>query len=155
MNYDWNWFFSSFCQCAAALIGIIGAFVISRLLGLSEKVNSTIAEFDNLVIQYQKLKSSISKRRFYWYTEKSVRHGTHLINPIRDGDFDDLDQEQIIENILSCDPNLFKIRDAIMEGFNEIKEMYSPKEITSSYHFKDADNISMIANANKSTDIIP
>ncbi|WP_262887779.1 hypothetical protein [Flavobacterium bernardetii] len=42
MSIDWNWFFSSFCQSAAALIGIIGAFIISRLLGLGEKINATI-----------------------------------------------------------------------------------------------------------------
>ena len=39
MNYDWNWFFSSYYQCAATLIGIIEAFVMSKLLGLSVKVN--------------------------------------------------------------------------------------------------------------------
>ena len=34
---DWNWFFAAFAQCAAALIAIIGAFVISKLLGENEK----------------------------------------------------------------------------------------------------------------------
>ena len=29
---DWNWFFSSFAQSSAAIVGIFGAFLITKIL---------------------------------------------------------------------------------------------------------------------------
>ncbi|RWX47315.1 hypothetical protein H206_03730, partial [Candidatus Electrothrix aarhusensis] len=37
---DWNWFFAAFAQCGAALIGIIAAFIISKLLAEDNKYDS-------------------------------------------------------------------------------------------------------------------
>ena len=35
--FDWNWFFAAFAQSGAALIGIIAAFIISKIIGELEK----------------------------------------------------------------------------------------------------------------------
>lgn len=127
MNLDWNWFFSSFCQSAAALIGIIGAFIISRLLGISEKINLTISDFDNLVIEYNKIISSICKRRFYWYTKTNVLYDSDLKDQIKKGEFDKLEKQEILDRIYKSDSNLFKNDKAVLDAFEEVFEKYKPK----------------------------
>lgn len=127
MNNDWNWFFSSFCQSAAALIGIIGAFIISRLLGISEKINSTISEFDNLKIDYNKILLNINNCHFYWYTKMHVRYNSDLHDQIKNGDFDNLNREEILNKIYDLNSHLFKIDEAVIESFEKAYKEYKPK----------------------------
>ena len=61
---DWNWFFASFAQCAAALIAIIAAFIISKLLGEAEKGEIHNSKIDELIIRYNDLFKRISARYF-------------------------------------------------------------------------------------------
>lgn len=117
---DWNWFFSSFCQSAAALIGIIGAFIISRLLGLVEKVNTTMSTFDNLVIEFNRINYSLSKRYFYWYTKKRVEDNDDLKEAVKKGDYNNLERNQILEKIYLLDSKIYKVDDAVIEGFDVI-----------------------------------
>jgi hypothetical protein len=141
MEYDWNWFFSSFCQSAAALIGIIGAFIISRLLGLSEKINSTIADFNSLIIQYQKIKQNLTDRHFYWYTETSVRYDNEIKESICNGDYDNLTESEILGKIYDLDDTLYRIDDAVLEAINDIKDKVKSQvienEILPGFVFKD------------------
>lgn len=126
MSIDWNWFFSSFCQSAAALIGIIGAFIISRLLGLGEKINTTISQFDNYVIESNKIISNISNRRFYWYTKTIVRYDNDIKEGIKNGDYENLTRDEIINKILESDNRLYKVDNAIIEAFDELYKKHKP-----------------------------
>jgi hypothetical protein len=126
MSIDWNWFFSSFCQSAAALIGIIGAFIISRLLGLGEKISGTILQFDKYVIESNKIISSISNRRFHWYTKTMVRYNDDIKEGIKNGDFENLTKEEIINKILKADKRLYKVDNAIIESFEELYKKHKP-----------------------------
>jgi hypothetical protein len=127
MSIDWNWFFSSFCQSAAALIGIIGAFIISRLLGLSEKIGSTISQFDNLVIERSRIIASISNRRFIWYTKTNIKYGSDIKKAIRDGEYDNLDNGDILKKIYETDSRLYKNDEAVLIVFKELYESNRPK----------------------------
>lgn len=67
---DWNWFFSSLSQSAAAIVGIFGAFMISKTLGnqsaftsKSIQLETTIAECENIVEEAKDL-------YLEWYIEK-------------------------------------------------------------------------------------
>lgn len=124
---DWNWFFSSFCQSAAALIGIIGAFVISRLLGIRERANTTISEFDNLIIEFNELILKINSRHFYWFTKSHVKYNSELKELIAAGEFEDLTQEKILEKVYALEDRLYKIDAAVMEGFNYSYDKHKPK----------------------------
>lgn len=126
MNMDWNWFFSSFCQSAAALIGIIGAFIISRLLGISEKINSTISEFDNLAIECNKILLNINNCNFYWFTKSHVKYNSTLKELIKNGDFDNLCREEILDKIYKLDNRLYKIDEAVIESFEKVYKEYKP-----------------------------
>lgn len=54
-NIDWNWFFSSFSQCGAAIIGIIGGFVIYKIIDSNNSFDRINTEFDILVNKYHNL----------------------------------------------------------------------------------------------------
>lgn len=151
MTIDWNWFFSSFAQSAAALIGIIGAFIISRLLGLSEKISSSITHFDNLVIEANKILAGISKRHFYWYTKTNVRYDSDIKEAIRKGDYDNLNRNEILAKIYATDRRLYKVDDAAMEAFNELFNANRPKQTET----KLGGGLSMIHNPPISLDIPP
>ncbi len=120
MIIDWNWFFSSFAQSAAALIGIIGAFIISRLLGLTEKINSTISHFSNLTIEYSRLKASISTRRFEWYTKTKIWYDDDIEKAIERGEFQKLSQDEILKKIYDADNSLYKVDGTVIATFNEL-----------------------------------
>lgn len=126
MNFDWNWFFSSFCQSAAALIGIIAAFVISRLLGLNERVNNLISTFDSLIIDFNKIKSSLSNRAFYWHASASVKYNSKLQNEIKNGLYDGISKEEQIKKVYECVSGIYKIDEAVEKSFNEIYQKLSP-----------------------------
>lgn len=126
MNLDWNWFFSSFCQSAAALIGIIAAFVISRLLGLNEKVNALISSFEGLVIEFNKIKSSLSNRHFYWYTKTYVKYNSKLKDDIKGGLYDGLTKEHQLKKVYENVNGIYKIDEAVEYSFNELYEKLSP-----------------------------
>lgn len=79
MTIDWNWFFSSFSQSAAALLGIIGAFLITRLLNSNEKVNSLINEFEDLKTSFEHIKDFLKIRRFGWYSRNVVRYDESVL----------------------------------------------------------------------------
>lgn len=126
---DWNWFFSSFCQSAAALIGIIGAFVISRLLGISEKISGVISELDNLIIEFNEIILKVNSRHFYWFTKTHVKNNSDLQEQIKNGEFENLTEKEILEKIYNLDDRLYRIDEAILESFNEVYKKHKPEYI--------------------------
>jgi len=124
--FDWNWFFSSFSQCAAALIAIIGAFVISNLLGLKEKINNVISNFDKLLIEYGSLKERITNRNIFNYVENFVRYHPQIKNDIEQGLYDNDVREakifdtEVFEEICRKNPKLYKVKGAILLAFHEL-----------------------------------
>lgn len=128
MNLDWNWFFSSFSQSAAALIGIIAAFAISRLLGLSEKINTLIYTFEELLIEFHKIKASLSNRHFYWYTKTYVEYNSNLKDDIKKGLYDGLTKEKQIQMVYESVNGIYKIDKAVEEAFNELYTKLRPKQ---------------------------
>jgi len=123
---DWNWFFSSFCQSAAALIGIIGAFVISRLLGINDRLNNMFSDFDNLTIEFNETILKINSRHFYWFTKSHVKYNTELKEMIANGEFENLEEKDILKKIYNLDNRLYRIDEAIMESFDYLYKKYKP-----------------------------
>ncbi len=123
---DWNWFFSTLSQSAAALIGIIGAYVISRLLAINSEINALGSELDDLLIDYNGIILKINRIRFEWYTTFLVKNNTKLKKMINKGDFEDLTEDKVIEKIYEIDDSLFKIDDAVLTAYNELRVNYKP-----------------------------
>lgn len=140
--HDWNWFFSSFCQSAAALIGIIAAFIISRLLGLGEKINLTISTFDDFVIESKRIKNSIANRDFYWYIYTMVRYNDGLKEEIKKGAYNNIGRAEILKKIYDSYLIPYKNQTAVFEAFYEIERLHKLKSSKPSI----LDNIEAINN---------
>jgi len=77
---DWNWFFSSIAQSGAALIGIIGAFLISRVLN-EKDVNSTILhEFRDIAFKRTNVVHDIENIPFDWYNRNTILQSKEFWN---------------------------------------------------------------------------
>ena len=107
MTIDWNWFFGAFAQCAAALIAIIGAFIISKLLGESEKEEIHNSKIDDLIIHYNDLKKRISVRYFDWYDKQNIEYSSDLKKSIRNSDFTALEDDEMLQKLFEIEPDLF------------------------------------------------
>jgi hypothetical protein len=110
MSYDWSWFFSSFSQCSAALIGIIAAFIISKLLGESEKLEFLTKEIEELFIKKNDIILKFNNRNFDWYDRSQIKYSYDLKQNIDDKKFKKLSCDEDKLNLLfSIIPNLFGV----------------------------------------------
>lgn len=107
-NMDWNSFFSAFSQSAAAIIGIIAAFLISKILGENEKLESQTDAIDRLVIKYNYLKSKASIRSFEWYDRRQIEYSSKLTKAIEKEAFEGLNKEQRLEKLYEIMPILYR-----------------------------------------------
>ncbi|MCB5266484.1 MAG: hypothetical protein PHU99_08035 [Candidatus Cloacimonetes bacterium] len=69
---DWNWFFSSLAQSGAALIGIIGAFLISRVLSEKDLSNRILYEFRDIAFKRTNVLNDIDNIPFVWYNRNTI-----------------------------------------------------------------------------------
>lgn len=54
MSADWNWFFSSLSQSAAAIVGIFGAFIITKIFSNQTAFSEKTAKLNNYLIEAKK-----------------------------------------------------------------------------------------------------
>lgn len=64
---DWNWFFSSVAQSAAAIVGIFGAFIINKILGSQAAFAEKSRQLQELITLGRKLQEAASCLPFEWY----------------------------------------------------------------------------------------
>jgi hypothetical protein len=139
MTIDWNWFFGAFAQCAAALIAIIGAFLISKLLGESEKAEIQNSEIENLIIKYNDLKKRISVRYFNWYDKNIIEYSSDLEKSIKNGNFKGLNDEELLQKLFEVEPHLYRTP-SCLESLKKLISELSPKKT------KYENGLSMISN---------
>ncbi len=97
---DPNWLFATYAQSTAAIVAILGGFIVSRILFLSEQKNNFEAEIENISVQifstlkeYNKEKEKIIKINF----ERSF-NSNEFKRIVKD--INELDIEQYIEERL-------------------------------------------------------
>jgi hypothetical protein len=64
---DWNWFFSSVAQSAAAIVGIFGAFIVTKILANQTAFAEKLLRIQELITLGQKLTEASSRLSFDWY----------------------------------------------------------------------------------------
>jgi hypothetical protein len=79
---DWNWLFSTVAQSSAAIVGIFGAFLISRILSNQSDYSSNIRLMKNLKIEAERLKDKSNNRYFIWYNDHQNEIGFEDIEEI-------------------------------------------------------------------------
>lgn len=66
---DWNWFFSSLAQSSAAIVGILGAFLITRILNNQAIFLQKKIKCQEILIDCQKVVDESNDRYFFWYNK--------------------------------------------------------------------------------------
>ena len=57
---DWNWFFSSLAQSTAAIVGLFGAFIITKIINNEKEYKTNTAKIENLLHQSSLLKKEVN-----------------------------------------------------------------------------------------------
>lgn len=71
MTLDWNWFFSTLSQSTAAIVGIVGAFIIAKIFSNQSVFSEKNNKMNTLIIESQKLLDKIGTIDFAWYNRQS------------------------------------------------------------------------------------
>ncbi|WP_085654334.1 MULTISPECIES: hypothetical protein [unclassified Pseudomonas] len=69
MNADWNSFFSTLSQSAAAIVGIFGAFIITKIFSNQTVFYEKKAKLSDLLVQAQKIKDNARDYDILWYND--------------------------------------------------------------------------------------
>lgn len=67
---DWNWFFSSLAQSTAAIVGIFGAFIITKILSNQATFDGKISQIRDLSTKSNSLRDEASDLSIAWYNGK-------------------------------------------------------------------------------------
>lgn len=72
---DWNWLFSSVAQSVAALVGVMGAFLISRILNGEMSFARHRSRTRDLLRQGEMLEDRAAARDFEWINQLTLEYG--------------------------------------------------------------------------------
>jgi hypothetical protein len=92
---DWNWYFSSLAQSTAAIVGIFGAFIITKILSNQSEYSQKKTRLKELIIRSQRLRDDAEALAFKWYVERTNKE-----------ELDDL-REILVEGDLSPPEELY------------------------------------------------
>lgn len=69
MTPDWNWFFSSLSQSAAAIVGIFGAFIITKIFSNQTSFLDKNTKIKQLLIQAKKISDNANSYKMAWHNK--------------------------------------------------------------------------------------
>ncbi|WP_016715754.1 hypothetical protein [Pseudomonas monteilii] len=69
MTPDWNWFFSSLSQSAAAIVGIFGAFIITKIFSNQSAFTEKNTKIKQSIIDAKKISEQAKNFRIAWYNK--------------------------------------------------------------------------------------
>jgi len=72
---DWNWFFSALAQCNAAIVGLIGAFIFTKIVSNQTDFSRAKEEFKGLITEADNFRNLANNRYFEWYNKRSLESG--------------------------------------------------------------------------------
>lgn len=74
MPLDWNWFFSTLSQSAAAIVGIFGAFIITKIFSNQAVYTEKKNRLKQVLMQAEKISDASNSYNIEWYN----KHFNHL-----------------------------------------------------------------------------
>jgi hypothetical protein len=66
-HMDWNWFYSAVAQSSAAIVGIFGAFVFTKIINNQTRFNQRRETLSSLLLEARRLQDEARNRNFEWY----------------------------------------------------------------------------------------
>lgn len=122
--FDWNWFFAAFAQSGAALIGIIAAFIISKIIGELEKEENFSNDLNKLFIEFNDILKKIDFRSFHWYDRLTISYSSKIKESIESLEHIELiDDKRKMDFLLKLEPTLFGTEDCLTEFEKKIEEV--------------------------------
>lgn len=122
---DWNWFFSSVAQSVAALVGILLAFVVAKLLNNQAEFSRQLGRARELIRRALAIRDAASIRYFEWYNERMLSDAVDEVTRRVQRIFEPL--EEVLQDIqlpeyMPRDSALNAIRAALEQTEREQKE---------------------------------
>ena len=81
---DWNWYFSSLAQSTAAVVGIFGAFIITKILSNQSEYSQKKSQLKTLLIRSQRLTDDAEALAFSWYVKRTNEKALYELREIWD-----------------------------------------------------------------------
>ena len=72
---DWNWLFSAIAQSTAAIAGIFGAFIVTKILNSQSQYSIHTSKLNEAIFQSESLGASSELAHIHWLT-KEIDSGT-------------------------------------------------------------------------------
>ena len=69
---DWNWFFSSVAQSAAAIVGIFGAFIVTKILANQSAFAEKSRRAQELITLGERISDASGRLSFDWYHRHDI-----------------------------------------------------------------------------------
>lgn len=68
---DWNVFYSSIAQSTAAFVGLLGAFIITKIINNEQQFNEHKILIEDYIVAGNYLKQKLNDRYFKWYNKRT------------------------------------------------------------------------------------
>ena len=111
MALDWNWFFSSLSQSAAAIVGIFGAFIITKIFSNQSVFVAKNTKLKELLVQAQRISDNANGFNVGWYNDNFDKPGYR-------------DFPSALEEKFPMGENLDEVTEEFLENYIE-KETFS------------------------------
>ena len=83
---DWNVFYSSLAQSTAAFVGLLGAFIITKIINNEQQFNENKILIEDCIVTANNLKMRLKDRYFNWY---NTRIREKAFEKMEDNSYDD------------------------------------------------------------------
>lgn len=122
---DWNWFYSSIAQSAAAIVGIFGAFIITKILGNQATFSQKTNKCRDVITQCQRVVDAANHLSIDWYNRHTNNEEFRKLKELLE-ESEELTPEQYYDKLyFSAYYPRSKTLDAIQKviaGFKAMKE---------------------------------
>ena len=70
---DWNVFYSSLAQSTAAFVGLLGAFIVTKIVNNEQQYKESKVIIEEYIIIANNLKTRLKNRSFDWYNKRNIK----------------------------------------------------------------------------------
>ena len=83
---DWSVFYSSLAQSTAAFVGLLGAFIITKIINNEQQFNENKILIEDYIVIANNLKMRLKDRYFNWY---NTRLREKVFEKLKDASYED------------------------------------------------------------------
>lgn len=128
MTLDWNWFFSSLSQSAAAIVGIFGAFIITKIFSNQSIFLEKTSKIRFLTTEAHKISDRANSHNIAWYNKtwnesEFSRYYRYFDENFPNAECEDASTEEGIKNYI--EKNNFSMFSETSDIIEELKQITS------------------------------